>query len=82
MLLIKLEVEASGKCSYLLGLVEDLPHKVHIYSEYHCVCPLVGIGTLPSPLSPTSVPLPPKTGWGLGHTLLLVRGWGSPNSND
>jgi hypothetical protein len=22
------------------------PHKVHIYTEYHSVCPLVGIGTL------------------------------------
>jgi hypothetical protein len=24
-------------------------HKVRIYKEYHSVCPLVGIGTLPSP---------------------------------
>ncbi len=23
-------------------------HKVHIYLEYHSVCPLVGIGTLPT----------------------------------
>ncbi len=23
-------------------------HKVHIYMEYHSVCPLVGIGTLPT----------------------------------
>jgi hypothetical protein len=28
--------------------------------EYHSVCPLVGIGTLPPPLSPASVPLPPE----------------------
>ncbi len=27
------------------------------YKEYHSVCPLVQIGTLPLPLSPTSVPL-------------------------
>jgi hypothetical protein len=35
-------------------------HKVHIYVEYHSVCPLVGIGTLPPPLSPASVPLSPN----------------------
>jgi hypothetical protein len=34
-------------------------HKVLIYKEYHSVYPLVGIGTLPTPLSPASVPLPP-----------------------
>jgi hypothetical protein len=36
---------------------------VHIpypYTEYHSVCPLPGIGTLPPPLSPVSVPLPPQ----------------------
>ena len=37
-----------------------LTHKVHIYKEYHSVCPLVGTGTLPPPLSPASVPLPPE----------------------
>ncbi len=36
-----------------------LKHKVHIYIEYHNVFPLVGIGTLPPPLSPASVPFPP-----------------------
>jgi hypothetical protein len=55
-------------------------HKVRIYKEYHSVCPLVGIGTLPTPLSPASVPLPPEPGG--GHTRLRVRGWGSPNSDD
>ncbi len=37
--------------------------------------PLVGIGTLPTPFSPASVPLPPETGerW---HTSLRVGGWG------
>jgi len=39
-------------------------HKVRIYKEYHSVCPLVGIGTLPIPLSPASVPLPPEPGGG------------------
>ncbi len=40
-------------------------HKKYVYihfTEYHRVCPLVGIVTLPvpTPLSPTSVPLPPE----------------------
>jgi hypothetical protein len=37
-------------------------HKVrilYICKEYHSVCPLVGIGTLTTPLSPASVPRPP-----------------------
>ncbi len=34
-------------------------HKVRICTEYLSVCLLVGIGTLPPPLSPASVPLPP-----------------------
>ncbi len=55
-------------------------HKVCIYIDYHSVCPLVGIVTLPTPLSPASVPLPPE--WGGGHTRQRVRGWGSPNSDD
>ncbi len=51
-----------------------------MYKEYHSVCPLVGIGTLPTPFSPASVPLPPEPGG--GHTRLRVRGWGSPNFDD
>jgi hypothetical protein len=49
-----------------------------LYEEYHSVCPLVGIGTLPTPLSPVSVPPSPqnpRTGGG-GETRLRVRGWG------
>ncbi len=42
-------------------------HKVRIYKEYHSVCHLVGIGTLPPHLSPASVPLPPEPGGG-GHS--------------
>ncbi len=42
--------------------------------------PLVGIGTLPPPLSPASLPLPTELGG--GHTRLRVRGWGSANSDD
>ncbi len=56
-------------------------HKVHIFIEYHSVCPLVGIGTLPPPLSSASAPLPPEPKGGR-HTRLRVRGWGSPNSDD
>jgi hypothetical protein len=41
---------------------EDVHLKVRIYKEYHSVCPLVGIGTLPPPLSPASVPLPQNGG--------------------
>jgi hypothetical protein len=48
-----------------------LTHKLRIFKEYHSVCPLVGMGTLPTPLSPASVPLPPERG-----------GWGRPNSDD
>jgi hypothetical protein len=36
------------------------------------VCPLVGIGTLPSPLSPASVPSP-RYKRGRGHPRLRVR---------
>jgi hypothetical protein len=38
------------------------------YKEYHSVCPLFRIGTLPTPLSPASVPLSQNRGW--GHTRL------------
>jgi hypothetical protein len=54
-----------------------------VYKEYHSVCPLVGIGTLPTLLSPASVPLPQnRGGGGGGHTRLRMRGWGSSNSGD
>jgi hypothetical protein len=33
--------------------------KYVLYTEYHSVFPFVGIGTLPPPFSPASVPLPP-----------------------
>jgi hypothetical protein len=47
-----------------------LTHRVRIYKEYRNVCPLVGIGALPTPLSPASVPLPPepKGGGGGAHS--------------
>jgi hypothetical protein len=48
-----------------------LKHKVHKYKEYHSVCPLVGIRTLPPPLSPSECAPPLGTNG--------VRGWGSPN---
>ena len=62
-------------------MVQAADHKVRIYKEYHSVCPIVGIGTPPTPLSPASVPLSPVPKGG-GHTRLRVRGWGSPNSDD
>ncbi len=43
-------------------------HKVRIFKEYHSVCSLVGIGTLPTPLSPASVPLPPEPGGREAHS--------------
>ena len=73
----------------LLPLVSTFPkrnkygsHKVRtgIYKEYHSVCPLVGIGTLPTPLASECAP-PPERGGG-GHIRRRVRGWGSPNSDD
>ncbi len=59
----------------------NFKHKVCIYKEYHSVCPLVGIGTLPIPLSPASVPLPPEPK-GLHSPACEGLGWGSPNADD
>jgi hypothetical protein len=59
-----------------------LHHKVRIYKEYHSVCPLVGIGTLPTHLSPlASECTPPPRTWGGTHSP-AVRGWWSLNSDD
>ncbi len=52
--------------------IKTISHKVHTFIEYHSVCPLVGIGTLPPPLSPASVPLPPEPKGG-GHTRLETQ---------
>ncbi len=59
-------------------------HKVPIYKEYHSVCPIVGIGTLPPPLSPASVPSPRNQrgggrgtfpcGWGIGGVTIPTTG--------
>jgi hypothetical protein len=48
-------------------------HIVLIYTEYHSVCPLVGIGTPPTPLQQASVPYPLNQRVG-GHTRLRVGG--------
>jgi hypothetical protein len=53
-------------CALGFSLALGIFHKVHIYLEYHRVCPLVGIGTLPPPLSPASLPLPPEPKGGGG----------------
>ncbi len=47
------------------------------YKEYHIVCPLVGIGTLPPPFSPASVP-PLRNQGGGGGTLAWVKVGGVP----
>ncbi len=46
----------------VFAVVKCLPHKVRICNDHHSICPLVGIGALPTPLSPASVPLPPEPG--------------------
>jgi hypothetical protein len=51
-----------------------------IYLEYHSACPFVGIGTLPPPLSPASVHLPPEPKGG-AHSP-AGKGLGSPYSDD
>jgi hypothetical protein len=58
-------------------------HKVLIYIEHHSVCPLVGIGTPPTPLPQARVPSPPPPPQRVGgHNRLRLRGWGSSNSDD
>ncbi len=57
-----------------------MDHKVYIYKEYHSVCPFVGIGTLPTPFSPASVPSPQNRG-GSAHSP-AGQGLGSPNSDN
>jgi hypothetical protein len=56
-----------------------VPQKVLVpqstYIEHHSVCPLVRIGTPPTPLPQASVPYPPDQRVG-GHTCLRLRGWG------
>jgi hypothetical protein len=47
-----------------VNLYHGWNHKVRLYKEYKSVCPLIGIATLPTPLSPASVPLPPEPGGG------------------
>ncbi len=51
-------------------------HSTYIYKEYHSLCPLVGIGTPPTPsLASESAPPPPPTKGG-GRTPPRPRGWG------
>jgi hypothetical protein len=50
----------------MCGLCGDGSQSTYIFSiEYHSVCPLVGIGTLPPTLSPESVPPGTKGGGSL-----------------
>jgi hypothetical protein len=70
-----LQISSDSKTPWLYST------KVHIYLEYHRVCPLVGL-RLPTP-SPANECVPPPTPLNQrgGHTRLPVRGWGSPNSD-
>ncbi len=52
-----LQIRALGIRDLRSQLIRDtVIHKVRIYKEYHSVSPLVGFGSLSTPLSPTSVP--------------------------
>jgi hypothetical protein len=51
-------------------------HKVHIYLEYHIVCPLVWIGTPPPPLPQACAPHLPGTTEGGRYKLACVWGGG------
>jgi hypothetical protein len=72
----------SGLCMNVHNIGFIALSTYNVYKEYCIprVCPLVGIGTLPTPLSRQRVCPQPKMGG--GHTHLRVRGWGSPNSDD
>jgi hypothetical protein len=52
------------KCASSILFGED--HKVHIYLEYHGVCPLVGIETPPHPSPASECALHPGTKGGGG----------------
>jgi hypothetical protein len=49
------------------------------YLEYQSVCPIDEIGSPPPPPSECVSPLDPR---GESNTILRVRGWGGPNSDD
>ncbi len=61
---------------WIVGVIR----KVHIYKEYHSVCPLAEFGLPQPPLPQASVPFP-RTKVGGAHST-AVEGWGSPNSDD
>jgi hypothetical protein len=50
---------------------ESSTHKVHIYLEYHTVCPLVGLGTSPPPFRKRV--RPPRNRRGEGASRLRLR---------
>jgi hypothetical protein len=60
---------------------EGRDHKVHIYLEYHSICPFVRIRT-PHPLSRKRVPAHPRNQRGWGYTLACMVYGGGPNSDD
>jgi hypothetical protein len=52
--------------------------KKYLYKEHHSVCPLVEIGTPPTPFPQAIVPSPPPGLKGGGRTRLRLRGGGVP----
>jgi hypothetical protein len=61
--------------------ISSTSQSTYIY-EHHRVCPLVGIGTPPTPLPHASECAPPPGPNDGGHTRLRLRGWGSPHSDE
>jgi hypothetical protein len=70
------------------GSLVRMKHKVHVHKYLHCkkdlrflryhsVCPLVGIGTPPTPSPPSECVSPSET-----HSPKGGREWGSPTSED
>ncbi len=59
-------------------MLHTFVHKERKYKEYHSGYPLIGIGTLPTPLSLARVPLPPEPreggGLGVGGVLIPTTG--------
>jgi hypothetical protein len=75
--------ELKSEMAELYGsLAEQVRHKVHIYTEYHSVCPLVAIG-LSFPLSGQRVCPSPRYQMGGGGVYSPAgEGLGGPNSDD
>ncbi len=66
---------------FFLSTIYGMEYTKYVYIRVpQCMSPRRN-GTLSTPLSPASMPLPPEPG-GEGQTRLRVMGWGSLNSDD